>query len=145
MTGAGSRFDAAVAAFDAANAEDPNRAVDDGRAQPKELVYARVAGGILDRVGYDAGAIARVQALLRKERLKQDAEAQMIEDVACLVFLENDLAAFADGHPDDKVVDILRKTWKKMSPGGRAAALALDLPPAARALVETALGDEGSG
>ncbi len=41
MTGADSRFDAAVAAFDAVNAEDPNRAVDDGRPQPKELVYAR--------------------------------------------------------------------------------------------------------
>ncbi len=201
MTGAGSRFDAAVAAFDAVNAEDPNRAVDDGRAQANELVYARrmsrwlarlapdasealrlaaraqhirrweipradyprdragylkwrsdlkrvharVAGEILDRAGYDPGAIARVQALLRKERLKHDADAQMLEDVACLVFLENDLAAFAEGHADDKVVDILRKTWKKMSPGGRAAALALDLPPAARALVEKAVGDEGSG
>ncbi len=61
------------------------------------------------------------------------------------MFLENDLAAFAGRHADDKVVEILRKTWKKMSPGGRAAALALDLPPAARALVEKAVGDEGSG
>ena len=46
--------------------------------------HARVAGEILQRVGYDAAITSRVQALLRKQRLKRDPEVQTLEDVACL-------------------------------------------------------------
>jgi hypothetical protein len=101
--------------------------------------HARVVGEILSEVGYDAAAVARVQALVRKERLKEDPEAQGLEDAACLVFLENYFADFAKEHDTDKVVSILRKTWKKMSPAGQKAALALKMPQAAHALVEKAL------
>ena len=102
-------------------------------------LHARIAGDILREAGYGPEAIARVQALIKKERLKQDAEAQALEDVACLVFLENYFADFAKGHDADKVVSILRKTWLKMSPRGQDAALKLDMPSEARALVEKAL------
>ena len=101
--------------------------------------HSRVAGEILESVGYDAETIARVQALLRKERLKRDPEAQTLEDVACLVFLENYFADFSKDHDPAKVVDILRKTWAKMSPSGHAAALELDLAADARALLDEAL------
>ncbi len=101
--------------------------------------HARVAGEILESVGYDAETIARVQALLRKKRLKRDPEAQTLEDVACLVFLENYFADFSKDHDPAKVVDILRKTWAKMSPSGHAAALELDLAADARALLDEAL------
>ncbi len=106
--------------------------------------HARLAGEILARVGYDDGTtadgtIARVQSLLRKERLKRDPESQQLEDVVCLVFLENQLVEFAEKHAEEKVVDIVRKTWTKMSPAGHQAALALALPPEARALIEKAL------
>jgi len=101
--------------------------------------HARVAGEILESVGYDAKTIARVQALLRKERLKRDPEAQTLEDVACLVFLENYFADFSKDHDPAKVVDILRKTWAKMSPSGHAAALELKLAADARALLDAAL------
>lgn len=101
--------------------------------------HARVAGEILESVGYDAKTIARVQALLRKARLKRDPEAQTLEDVACLVFLENYFADFSKDHDPAKVVDILRKTWAKMSPSGHAAALELELAADARALLDEAL------
>jgi hypothetical protein len=101
--------------------------------------HADRAGEILRAAGYDADVVARVQALVRKERLKSDAEAQTLEDVACLVFLENYLAAFASGHDEAKVIGILRKTWKKMSPRGREAALSLDLCHAVRKLLGKAL------
>jgi Domain of unknown function (DUF4202) len=55
------------------------------------------------------------------------------------VFLEFEFAAFAAKHDEAKLVDILRKTWAKMSPQGQAAALALRLPPSLRALVGKAL------
>ena len=102
--------------------------------------HAETAGGILREVGYDDATVGRVQALLRKERLKADPEAQLLEDVACLVFLRHYLGAFAVRHEQEKVVGILRKTWRKMSDGGRAAALDLDLPPDLRGLVARAVG-----
>jgi tRNAThr (cytosine32-N3)-methyltransferase len=37
-------------------------------------------------------------------------------------------------------VDILRKTWRKMSPRAQELARALELPPGVRALVAEALG-----
>ena len=60
--------------------------------------HADTAAAILRDVGYDDVTIQRVQTLLRKEGLKRDAEVQCLEDVICLVFLENYCAAFATRH-----------------------------------------------
>ena len=102
--------------------------------------HADTAGAILRGVGYDDATIGRVQALLRKERLKADPEVQLLEDVVCLVFLRHYLAPFAARHDGEKVVGILRKTWRKMSERGRAAALDLELSPELRELVARAVG-----
>lgn len=197
------RFETAFAAFDEANAADPNHIEVDGVNWPKELLYgrqmsawmerfapdaaealklaarcqhirrweiprddyprdrigylkwrtelknmhARIAGEILESVGYDGETVARVQSLLKKERLKHDPETQTLEDVICLVFLENWFADFAKQHDPDKIVDIVAKTWKKMSPAGHEAALAMahKLPPDALALVQRALAGGGLG
>jgi hypothetical protein len=101
--------------------------------------HAEQAGVILRGVGYDEATVARVQSLVRKERLKTDPEAQTLEDVACLVFLENEFAEFAARHEEDKVVNIVARTWRKMSERGRAEAMKLDLPPGARGLIGKAL------
>lgn len=105
----------------------------------ESLAHAALAGEILADAGYDAEAVKRVQSLIKKERIKHDAEAQLLEDVTCLVFLEYEFAPFAAKHPQNRVVDILRKTWPKMSAPGQAAALELKLPAPLRALVEKAL------
>lgn len=178
------RFEAAIARFDAANAEDPNQEVADGKAQPKELLYAsrmsemlarfapeaseavrlavrcqhirrwtiprgeyprdahgykqwrarllkfhaETAGAILREAGYGEDMVARVQSLVRKEALKLNPETQLLEDVVDLVFLEHYLAGFVAQHPEyseAKWIDILQKTWRKMSPRGHEAALKL--------------------
>ncbi len=100
--------------------------------------HAATAGKILREAGYGGDTIARVGVLLRKERLKADPEVQLLEDVACLVFLQHYLPAFAERHDDARLVDILGKTWRKMSAQGRAAAHALALAPRLRALVSKA-------
>jgi hypothetical protein len=107
--------------------------------------HARTVGEILAACGYGEDEIARVQALVRKERIKQDPEAQALEDVICVVFLEDYFADFAPKHDEDKVLDILRKTWAKMSPVGHKAALTLDLPPEAGRLMRKALAGDGAG
>lgn len=77
-----------------------------------------------------------------KTGLKTNDGSQTLEDAACLVFLESEIADFAADHahyPDEKFVDILRKTWRKMTPRAQAAALALDLPEPIAALVKRAV------
>jgi hypothetical protein len=101
--------------------------------------HAATASDILQDVGYDADTIRRVQTLLRKEGLKRDPDVQCLEDVICLVFMENHLADFATQHDTAKLLDILRKTWQKMSPRGQEVARTLSLPSEVSQLVAQAL------
>jgi hypothetical protein len=96
--------------------------------------HAELAGTILREAGYDDTMIGRVRSLIRKEALKTDAEAQALEDVVDLVFLESYLEGFVathSGYDETKFVDILKKTARKMSARGREAALTLISPPPA--------------
>lgn len=102
-------------------------------------MHASEAGRILHDVGYETPTIERIQALIKKHGRREDPDAQSVEDTACLVFLEGYLAGFSRKHDEAKLVDILQKTWRKMSPRARELALQIDLPPETRALVEKAL------
>jgi hypothetical protein len=123
----------------------PRKSYPDGRAGylrwRKDLqgFHAERVGAIMAAAGYDADDIGRVGALIRKERLKSDAEAQTIEDVACIVFLTHYLDEFMEKTDQDKIAGILAKTWSKMSPAGRAQALGLKLPPSVPVLLEQGL------
>jgi hypothetical protein len=171
------RFDRAIALFDAANAEDPNQ--DEG--QPKELLYAQrmtdmigrfapdatevaqlavraqhirrwtvprasypmtkegyfawrtglykfhaeTAGDLMRQAGYDEPMIDKVKAAVGKRGIKVNPDTQMLEDVTDLVFIEHYIVGFAGQHADyseEKWLDIIRKTWKKMSPQAHAFA-----------------------
>ena len=197
MTADQKRFDATIARFDAANAEDPNR--DEG--QPKELLYAQRMSAMLDRFapnaseavrlavraqhiqrwktprssypmdrqgyrqwrtglykfhaetagrimaenGYDAETLDRVKTAVGKKGIKVNAETQLLEDVTDLVFLEHYLAGFAARHPDyseEKWIEIIRKTWQKMSQAARDFVLAgkVSLPETAKPLILKAIG-----
>lgn len=98
------------------------------------------AAEILKRAGYGEEATARVRALLKKQDLKTDPETRTLEDAACLVFLESYFWDFSRGREEEKIIDILRKTWRKMSPRGREAARKIPLGAGAEALLNKALG-----
>ncbi|MGO9114755.1 MAG: DUF4202 domain-containing protein, partial [Thermoguttaceae bacterium] len=98
--------------------------------------HAETAGRILAEVGYDEATIAEAQNLLRKREIKSNPRTQLLEDVACLVFLENDFSQLAREHEEAKMIDILRKTWRKMSDHGQAAALHLPMAASDRELIE---------
>ena len=106
------------------------------------VFHGETAGALMRDVGYSEDAVARLKTLLQKRGLKRDGEVQALEDAACLVFLEHHFAAFAAKHPDDKVLDILKKTAAKMSSSGLAAAVQLvpQLPERAQGLIGRALG-----
>ena len=101
--------------------------------------HAEWTSELMGEVGYEAACIDRVQQLLQKKGLKKNPEAQALEDVACLVFLEFYFDRFAQEHDDDKIISIVRKTWVKMSPDAQEAALQIDLPETAQRLIERAL------
>lgn len=82
--------------------------------------------------GYGDDETRRVGALVRKEDLRAgDAETQVLEDVACLVFLDDQLEGFAGAkgaeYGEEKMLGILRKTWAKMSTRGRELALGIEI------------------
>ncbi len=105
------------------------------------IFHGEEATRILTHVGYDEAMCARVRDLLLKKRLRTDAETQLLEDAVCLTFLQLDFEPFASKHQDEKILDILKKTWAKMSPRGHDAAreLAPQLPAHLRSLVTQAL------
>ena len=105
--------------------------------------HAERAGQILQELDYPSATIERVQSLLKRLNRRTDPECQILEDVVCQVFIEYYLADFASAQPEDKLVNILRKTWAKMSPEGQQAALRLDAPPTVQAVMAKAL--EGGG
>jgi Domain of unknown function (DUF4202) len=129
---------------------NPRRAYPDGKAgyiawrNAAKRRHAERVAEIMATCGYDDERIARVGALVRKEQLRSDAEAQILEDVACLVFLRHYALSFAAKHAEDKVLDILVKTQRKMSPRGRAAALDFGLPAPVLGLYERASRAQGA-
>lgn len=181
----------AIAAFDQANGEDPNKDTHDGKEYPKELLYAKRMGEMQERyvpeasdavklavraqhiqrwkiarnefpmdrqgylqwrtklykfhaetaarlmqeAGYDDEMTERVMNIVSKKGLKVNAETQLMEDVADLVFIEHYMMDFATKHPEyeeDKWIQIIRKTWQKMSPRAHEFALSgkIKLPEA---------------
>lgn len=101
--------------------------------------HAQLTAELMQDNGYDNEDCERVKHLLQKKQLKRDIETQTLEDVACLVFLTFHLDDFASRHPDEKVIDIIRKTWNKMSAEGHAAALKLPFSDAMGKLIGEAL------
>jgi hypothetical protein len=107
--------------------------------------HADTAAVLLEQAGYDEAAIDRLKVAVAKKQIKQNADTQLLEDVADLVFIEHYLQAFVDRHPEydeDKWLDIIRKTWKKMSKEGQEFALSgsVKLPEPLVPLIQKALG-----
>lgn len=103
--------------------------------------HAKLLHDIMSTHGYDSQEIAHVAKLVKKEQLKKDKESQALENVVDIVFLEHYFEEFYGkySHYDDaKIIDIIGKTLRKMSPKGHQAALALDLPERTRKLIAAA-------
>ena len=93
--------------------------------------HAEETAAILAQHDYEPNVIARVSDLLHKRGLARgDAEAQVLEDALCLVFLETQYREIAERLSPEKLLDVTAKTLRKMS--GRAVELALELPLDAR-------------
>jgi hypothetical protein len=101
--------------------------------------HAQKAGELLAEAGYDEDFIADVKRIILKQKIKLDADVQTMENALCLVFLEFQFEDFHQKHDEEKLITILRKTWKKMSEPGQQAALTLNYSDASKALIAKAL------
>jgi len=80
--------------------------------------HAETAGELMRQAGYDDAMIDKVKAAVGKRGLKVNPDTQMMEDVTDLVFIEHYMLGFAGQHAEyseEKWLDIVRKTWRKMS------------------------------
>jgi hypothetical protein len=107
--------------------------------------HADTAGRLLAEAGYGEQDIARLKKAVGKRALKVNPDTQLLEDVIDLVFIEHYMLAFAGKHPEydeEKWLDIIRKTWKKMSERGQQFALsgAIKLPEPLLPLIQKAIG-----
>ncbi len=104
-------------------------------ARAKELLLA---------AGVSAAEADEAATWVSKTSLKTNPGTQALEDAAVLVFLENEIGAFAASHaeyPREKFVEILRRTWRKLSPRAQELAGSLALPPEIAALVRDAVAE----
>ena len=179
-------FEQVVDLMDAANSEDPNVEMADGKEWPKELLYSHRMADMLERykpqadhviqlairgqhmlrwksprdaypmnrkgyhqwrtqlytfhadsvaelmvtAGYDDESLERVRKAVGKKGLKTNEDTQLLEDIAGLVFIEHYMLAFVEKHPEydeEKWIDIIRKTWRKMSSDAHDFSLSGDL------------------
>lgn len=106
--------------------------------------HADSVGAIMEKAGYDSEAVERVKQAVGKKSLKKNPDTQLIEDIAGLVFIEHYMLEFAQKHPEydeDKWLDIIRKTWRKMSETAHDFALSgkIALPEPLIPLIQKAL------
>lgn len=104
-----------------------------------KLFHSNKAASILSEVGYDEETIQNVKFLLEKKQLKKNEMTQALEDVVCLVFLEFYFEKFSEKYAEDKLTDILRKTWNKMSVKGQESAMQLELSDESKSLISKAI------
>ncbi len=105
----------------------------------QKLRHAREIEVILRDAGYDDAVVERVQALIRRDNLGTDADTQVVEDAACLVFIETQLAEMAPRFERDHLLEVIRKTARKMSPAALDAVSRLPIGDLEHELLADAL------
>lgn len=116
-----------------------------GYLEWRKVLYKKQADRareLLLQAGVSAEEAEQAAVWVSKTGLKTNPGTQALEDAAILVFLENEIQAFLAQHTDkprETLVNILRKSWRKLSPNGQAAAASLTLPPEVAALLQEAL------
>ncbi len=102
-------------------------------------MHANLTADILKQVGYDEQFVDRVKLIILKKLIKKNEESQTLEDTICLVFLDYYFEEFAAKHNDEKLIDILKKTWIKMSDKGHEVALKLPFSEKSLSLIKQAI------
>jgi len=106
--------------------------------------HAETLAGLMAQTGYDETEIERARQAVGKKAIKVNRDTQLLEDVAGLVFIEYYMLGFASkkgDYDEAKWIDIIRKTWKKLSDRAQQFALSggIKLPDPLVPLIQKAL------
>ncbi len=101
--------------------------------------HAQITTDLMQPLGYSQQDTQRVASILRKEKLGTDKDVQVLEDVACLVFLTYYFDAFASKHEEEKIISIVRKTWNKMTEQGKELTKGIPFSESSQGLIGQAL------
>ncbi|WP_309397821.1 DUF4202 domain-containing protein [Cerasicoccus maritimus] len=104
-----------------------------------KVFHADESAKVLGELGYEQETIDAVRELNLKKNIKGNADCQTLEDGLCLVFLQFQYDGIVEKYDEAKVISILQKTAKKMSPVGLEAATKLDYSPRGKELLLKAL------
>ena len=107
-------------------------------------IQFNTAAKLLLQAGYDDEVIDRVRNAVAKKNIKGNPDTQLLEDVTDLVFIEYYLLEFVAKHPDysdQKWIEIIQKTWHKMTDKAHEFALsgAVRLPESLVPLIQKAV------
>jgi len=106
--------------------------------------HAETATRLLEEAGYERDLIDAVRRINLKQNLHSNPDTQTMEDALCLAFLEFEFEEFCAKYPPEKVIEVVQKTWKKMSERGHDVALTLPFSAASLDLVKRALSPAGT-
>ena len=126
--------------------KSPRKAYPEGRIGylqwRKDLykIQASRAAELMAEAGYEQDACDRAWQAVAKKNIKGNPDTQLLEDVTDLVFMEHYMLEFVGKHPEydeEKWIDIIRKTWNKMSPEAQQFAISgeVSLPESLTPLV----------
>lgn len=106
--------------------------------------HAETTAKLMAQAGYDEDSIAQVKEAIGKKNIRSNPNTQMLENIAALVFIEHYMLEFSIKHPEydeAKWIDIIRKTWRKMSEPAQQFALAngITLPEPLIPLIQKSL------
>jgi len=106
--------------------------------------HADTVASLMQQAGYEDADLERVKKMVGKKELKVNPDTQLLENIANLVFIEHYMLEFAGKHPEyseEKWIEIIQKTWKKMSAEAQEFALAgkIRLPEPLVPLIQKAL------
>jgi hypothetical protein len=103
--------------------------------------HAAISASLMQKAGYEEAKIARVQEIILKKRIKQNAEVQIMENALCLLFLEYQYEDLRKKylHDPEKMVNILYKLLLKMDAHGHAVAMLLNFTSEGLILVKKAI------
>lgn len=113
-------------------------------------IQASRAAQLLGQAGYDEQQADRAWQAVAKKNIKGNPDTQLLEDVTDLVFMEHYMLEFVGKHPEyseEKWVEIIQKTWRKMSADAQQFALsgAVRLPESLLPLIQKAVSGASAG
>jgi hypothetical protein len=100
---------------------------------------ANKAAEIMESCEYTSEEIEEVKGMVAKKELKNNSNTQLIEDIACLVFIEHYLEDFSVDYSDEKLIKIIQRTWNKMSDKAHEFAVKIEVSAKVRAVLQEAL------